>query len=414
MIVDLVVIALAAVLAPMLAELVRRVGIPSVVMEIGLGILAGSAVAGLIKPDPTVSVLSNMGLSLLMFLAGYELQLSRVRGRPIMLALTGWLSSLVLAAVAAVVLVLVGMVPSAAAAAGSGWTGAALVGAALTTTALGTLLPLLQDSGVLSSRLGTLVMAVGSVGEFGPIVLVAVVFSGIHPATTVLLLFVFAVLALLAGLVSIRRWPVRVERLLELSLHTSSQLMVRVGVLVVIGLTYVASTLGLDVLMGAFAAGIVMRLAVTLHAAPEAAGLFRAKLEGIGFGFFVPIFFIVSGTKLPVVVFAEDPSLLLRIPIFLALFLLVRGLPVLLLYRSTPARQRWALVLFSATGLPLIVVIAAIGTDAGTMSAGNAAALVGAGIVSVVLLPTIGLRVAGDVTATTDVSADELPSPEGL
>ncbi len=412
MIVDLVVIALAAVVAPVLAELVRRVGIPSVVLEIGLGILGGSAVAGLIKPDPTVSVLSNMGLSLLMFLAGYELQLSRVRGRPIMLALTGWLSSLVLAAVAAVVLVLVGMVPSAAA--GSGWTGAALVGAALTTTALGTLLPVLQDSGVLSSRLGTLVMAVGSVGEFGPIVLVAVVFSRIHPATTVLLLIVFAVLALLAGLISLRPWPVRVERLLEVSLHNSSQLMVRVGVLVVIGLTYVAATLGLDVLMGAFAAGIVLRLAVTRHAVPEAAGLFRAKLEGIGFGFFVPIFFIVSGTRLPVVVFAQDPSLLLRIPIYLGLFLLVRGLPVLLLYRSTPVRQRWALVLFSATGLPLIVVITAIGTDAGTMSAGNAAALVGAGIVSVILLPTIGLRVAGDVATTTDVSADELPSPEGL
>ena len=412
-IVNLVVIAAAAVVSPLVAQLLRRIGLPSVVVEISLGILVGPAVFGLISSDATVTVLANMGLSLLMFLAGYELELPRIGGRPAVLAGTGWLCSLLLAGAAAVLLAITGLVPFSA-----GWTGIALTASALTTTALGTLLPILRDSDLMSTRLGTLLLAVGSIGEFGPIVLVALLFGSTHPAVTVLVLLLFAALALGAGLLSARRWSGRIEKWLTHSLHTSTQLLVRIGLLVIVALVYLAGLLGLDVLLGAFAAGIVIRIAVTKHADAGSASLFRAKLEGIGFGLFVPVFFVVSGTKLPVSVFVHDPALLLRIPVFLVLLLLVRGTPALLFYRSQLAvRPRRALALFSATGLPFIVVITSIGTDSGALSAANAAALVGAGILSVVLLPTLGLRVAGPPTGLEqDRTAEpaELPNREGL
>ncbi len=418
MIIDLAVIATISVLAPVAAELLKRIGIPGVILEIGLGIVAGPAVIGLIRPNVTVDVLANMGLCLLMFLAGYELELPRLSGRPMALAGFGWLCSLVLAAAAMAVFVLSGAVHQSL-------TGTALIGAALTTTALGTLLPVLSDSGVLGLRFGTLMLAIGSVGEFGPIVLVAVLFGGTEPATTVLLLVAFSVLAALAGLSARRAWPSRVTMLLSRSLHTSSQLLIRVGLLVIVGLVYLAGSLGLDVLLGAFAAGIVLRIAVTGHADRASAGLFRAKLEGIGFGLFVPVFFVVSGTRFPITEFVHSPALLLRIPLFLVLLLFVRGLPVLVLYRAQlPWRERLGLALLSATGLPLIVVITAIGTAAGSLSPGDAAALVGAGMLSVILLPILGIRLVRPVGAAPEtrpagpdpdfVEGPELPSAEGL
>jgi Kef-type K+ transport system membrane component KefB len=149
---------------------------------------------------------------------------------------------------------------------------------------------------------------------------------------------------------------------------------------------WVASRLGLDVLLGAFAAGVVVRL----FSAGEDAEVIRVKLEAIGFGFLIPIFFIVSGMKFDLDALIHDPATLLRVPIFLGLFFVVRGLPAIVLYRKdVPQLQLMPLALFSATALPLVVVITSIGTDTGRMLPGNAAALVGAGMVSVLLYPLV-------------------------
>ena len=182
---------------------------------------------------------------------------------------------------------------------------------------------------------------------------------------------------------------------------------VRVAVLLVFVLVYLAFELGLDVLLGAFAAGIVVRL---LTVGPDSKAI-ESKLSAIGFGFFIPIFFIVSGIHFDVHVFISRPSALLRLPLFLALMLVVRGAPALLLYRRELRDvERVPLALFSATGLPLIVVITAIGTSEGRILPENAAALVGAGMLSVLLFPTVGLRrlrAAPGPRSRTDVSVPE-------
>ena len=371
----LVLIGIVAVISPILAGLTGRLAIPDVVLEIFLGIVIGPAVLGLAHPDSVVVALEEMGLSYLMFLAGLELDLSRIRGRSLKLATTGWMISLALALLIASVLTLIGTVLD-----------AIVIGLALTTTALGTLLPILRDAALLEGRFGARVMAIGSVGEFAPILAVAVLLDRRDPGTTAVLLFVFVLVAVAAALVAVRTHPPKVIQFLHRHVHSSAQLPVRIAVLLIISLVFLAFRLGLDVLLGAFAAGIVIRLFVQ----GEDSTIVRGKLEAIGFGFLVPIFFIVSGMQFNVHALLASPAGLLRVPLFLVLFLVVRGLPALLLYRrDLPGHQLIPLALFSATGLPLIVVITTIGVEEGRMRAVNAAALVAAGMLSVLLYPMV-------------------------
>jgi Kef-type K+ transport system membrane component KefB len=371
----LVLIGIVAVIAPLLAELTGRLAIPSVVFEIALGIVIGPAVLGIAHPGSVVVALEEMGLSYLMFLAGLELDLQRIRGRSLRLAATGWMMSLALALLAALALMLIGTVLD-----------AIVIGLALTTTALGTLLPILRDAGMFGGRFGARVMAIGSVGEFAPILAVAVLLNRRNPELTAVLLLLFVVVAVAAALAAARPHPPKVIRLLHRHVHSSAQLPVRAAVLLIVSLVLLASELGLDVLLGAFAAGIVVRLFVR----GEDSTIVRGKLEAIGFGFLVPIFFIVSGMQFDLHALFATPAGLLRVPLFLVLFLVVRGAPVLLLHRrDLPGRELGPLALCAATGLPLIVVITTIGVSEGRMRPVNAAALVAAGMLSVLLYPTI-------------------------
>jgi len=369
----LVLIASVAVLSPILAELTGKLAVPDVVIEIGLGIIIGPAVLAIAHPDSIVTALSDMGLSYLMFLAGFELDLLRIRGRSLQLAGTGWFISLAIALVIAAILVTIGAVLD-----------AVVVGLALTTTALGTLLPILRDAGLLPGRFGSRMMAIGSVGEFGPVLAVAILLDRRDPLETALLLVLFVVVAVLTTLVAARPHPPKVITFLHRHLQSSAQLPVRIAVLFIVALVYLAYRLGLDVLLGAFAAGIVIRLFIR----GEDSQIVKGKLEAIGFGFLVPIFFIVSGMQFHLTALTSSPAALLRLPLFLVLFLVVRGTPVLLLYRRDLPRDQLApLALFSGTALPLVVVITTIGVAEGRMLPENAAALVGAGMFSVLLYP---------------------------
>jgi Kef-type K+ transport system membrane component KefB len=369
----LVLIGLVAVASPVLSELTGKLAVPDVVIEIMLGILIGPAVLAIAHPDSVVSAFADMGLSYLMFLAGFELDLARIRGRSLDLAALGWVMSLGIALLVALVLVTIGTVLD-----------AVVVGLALTTTALGTLLPILRDAGLVDGPFGSRVMAIGSVGEFGPIVGVAILLDHRDPIQTGLLLVLFVVVAVAATLFAARPRPPKVVRLLHRHLQSSAQLPVRIAVLFIFSLVYLAFRLGLDVLLGAFAAGIVIRLFVR----GEDSGIVKDKLEAIGFGFLVPIFFIVSGMNFHLTALMSSPGALLRVPLFLVLFLVVRGTPALLLYRrDLPPQQRVPLALFSGTALPLVVVITTIGVAEGRMRPVNAAALVGAGMLSVLLYP---------------------------
>jgi len=374
----LVWIAAAAVLAPIISEQTRGLRVPSVVIEIGLGILIGPYVFNLVRPNDVVGALSDMGLTFLMFLAGYELDLHRIKGQPLRLASLGWLISLAMALGFAFILVSTGLALD-----------TLIVGLALTTTALGTLLPVLSDAGVLPTKFGAYMLGVGTVGEFGPIVMVAVLLTHKDPVISSALLIAFVVIATVTALLATRTHQPKVVALLRRHLHSSVQLPVRISVLLVLLLVFLAYNLGLDVLLGAFAAGIV----VNLFTKGDDSEIVESKLQAIGFGFLIPIFFVVSGIHFDLHILLTKPSALLRLLLFVVLMLVIRGTPVFLLYRKAIAKvERVSLALFSATGLPLIVVITTIGTSEGRMLPENAAALVGAGMLSVLLFPMIGLR----------------------
>nr|WP_223242705.1 cation:proton antiporter [Streptomyces sp. CBMA123] len=391
----MILIPAAAVAAPLLADrLLRWIAVPTVVFEIVLGVLIGPDVLGWAHVDDRVNALSQFGLAMLMFLAGYEIDFAKLRGGPLKRAGTAWLVSLVLALGIGA---LVDRDP---------WNGA-FAGLVLTTTALGTILPILRDSGELPTPFGSLVMATGAVGEFGPIIAIAVLLSGNSPARTAIILGAFAVITAVAVLGARRPRPAWATRLIERTLRTSGQFAIRAVILVLAVMVAAALWLDLDMLLGAFTAGIVSRLLLSdIRQAEEE--VIEAKLESIGFGFLVPIFFVVSGMNFDLDALLDDPGTLLLVPAFLLLFLAVRGVPAALL---TPpgfgGRDRTALGMYAATALPLVVVITTIEVEAGHLPSSTAAALVGAGMLSVLVFPLAAQRVRGGVRPSAAADGEQ-------
>jgi Kef-type K+ transport system membrane component KefB len=389
----LVLIALAAVLAPIVSELTGRLAIPEIVIQIGFGIILGPYVLNLAHISNVVTGLSDLGLTFLIFLAGYELDLKKIRGKPLQLATAGWGISLAIGLGVAFALVSEGLARD-----------TVVVGLAITTTALGTLVPMLRDAKLLDTRFGSYISAIGTVGEFGPIVAVALLLTKKEPLLTSLLLLAFIAVAVVTVLLASRKQPPRVVSMLDRHLESSAQLPVRVSLLLIVLLVLLAETLGLDVLLGAFAAGIVVRL----FSASGGGAVVRGKLEAIGFGFLIPIFFVVSGIQFDLHVFVHNPKELWRVGLFLSLMLVARGAPVYLIYRQvlTPP-ERFPMALLSATGLPLIVVITSIATAEGRMIPTNAAALVAAGMLSVLLFPALAMW----TMRRSQLSGEEQASP---
>lgn len=384
----------AGALAGMIAATVRikSIVIPTVVLELVLGIVIGPQVLG-IDVTPPISFFANLGLGLLFFFAGYELDLQRVAGRPLHLALAGWAISLAIAYTIGGVLAAAGLVLSLL------YTGSALV-----TTAMGTLLPILSDAGELRTRLGTHLVAVGAVGELGPVLLLTLLLSAQSTAHEALILVAFAlavvVVAAFAMRASRRSLPV-----LERTLENSSQLAVRCTVVLIFALSVMAYRLGLDLLLGGFAAGMITRRLLRDHQLPA----FESKLTAVAFGVFVPFFFVVSGMRLDVSALFASPGGVAKIALFFVLFLIVRGAPALLLYRAVLSRgERYALALLSSTQLPLVVAITGLATAGGHMRASTAAALVSAAVLSTLAFPILGLLVAK--RARLGVAALERPS----
>ncbi len=374
-----VLVVAAAAVAPLLAELTKRWRIPSVLYELALGIIIGPQVLNWAYETDFIKALSQIGLAFLMFMAGYDVDFARIRGAPLNRAIGTWTISLVLGLVVTIPLVASGFAIS-----------DLLVGLALTTTAIGTLLPMLRDRGLMTTRFGTFAFAGGTVGEFGPIVAITLLLSTESPLHETVLMVAFVLVAVGAAFVAARPQPPRIVEMLQRNLNTSSQLPVRIVVLLLVVMLYLAFSLGLDTLLGAFTAGILARLA--LHR-ERAEGLER-KLEAIGFGFLIPVFFIASGMTFDLRSLLDDPSTLARVPLFLGLFFVVRGVPTLLTYRRhLGGAERVSMACLMATALPLVVVITGIGLETGRMKAANASALVGAGMLSVLVYPLVGFGV---------------------
>lgn len=373
----LVIVAVASLAGLTAALLEKRLAVPVVVIELLLGIVVGPDLLGLATQDDFTEFFANLGLGMLFFFAGYEIDFRRIAGQPLKLAILGWLLSLALAYTVGGLLALAGIVLS-----------LLYTGSALATTAIGTLIPVLRDAGELPTRFGTFLLAAGAVGEFGPILLVTLVLAGGQPIHEAAILVAFVAIAVVVAVIAVRStflgWP-----LMERTLEASSQVAVRLSVLLIFGLVALAYELGLDLLLGGFVAGLITRMALQ----GRELELFESKLTAIGYGFFIPFFFIVSGLEFDLDALVSTTKTLYELPLFLGLFFLVRAGPALALYRGVLAdrRDRLALGFYSATELPLVVAITTIAVDAGHMRGSTAASLVGAAMLSTFAFPLVAM-----------------------
>ena len=380
---SLFVIFLAVAIAPLIASCIPRVRVPGVVVEIVLGMVIGPFVLGLVEPTLVLDTLSSFGLAFLFFLAGYEVNFEQIKGRPIARATAGWFLGLLLALSVAAAMVAAGVPGS-----------PLYIGAALCTTALGALIPILRDQGELETPFGTLVLATGALGEFGPIVLMAVVLETARSGFTSALALNVFLLLVLGGVLLARKvrlpW---LARIIRGTLHTTGQLAIRLAILLVVAFVFVADLMGLEFLLGAFAAGVIVAQMIrTLPDGDETVHVVEGKLEAVGYGFLIPIFFLMSGVKFNLGALLASPLALALLPAFLVLFFVIRGLPALFLFRrDLPPRGRIALGLFAATQLPLVIAISNLGVESGQMAVEVASSLVGAGMLSMLLYPVLAL-----------------------
>jgi len=379
---SLLVVLAAAVVAPLVGEFTRRIGLSIVVLELALGVAIGPQGLGWAAAEGTVTGIATVGMAFLFFLAGLEIDLKSIRGKPLRLALAGWIACLPLSFAIAYAGRSLGLFDA--------WI---VVAIALATTALGVLVPMMRDSGMLETPFGRLVMATGVVGELGPILLMSLLLSRQSSTGLQLMLALTFVAIVLLVAWSLLRGVAAPPflRLLRRTMTQSSQLPVRVAMLLLGALVVTAEDLGLDLALGALAAGMIVKLAVQ-HAPND---LLQQKLDAVGFGFLVPVFFIANGMKLDVAaVFASGPGLLRTAALFGAL--IVVHLPLMLMSRRIgTGRESIALGLYAATTLSLIVAMTDVAVKSGAMQPQEAGPLVVAGVLSVVLFPMLASAVLG-------------------
>ena len=400
---NLVAVLAVAAAVPLILAAVPRVPVPGPVLEIAAGIVLGPAVLDLVQPDQAVRLLSTIGLAFLLFLAGLEIDVRHFRGPRARLAGLALGLSVVLALILGSVLHAAGVVES-----------PLLVGIILIATSLGLVVPILDDAGVTGRPVGQFAIAGASLGEVSSVVLRSRFFSGRATAVgpKLLLLSLLGVLAVLVALGAVA--TIRIERstwitgVMNRLADTSAQIRVRLSVLLVVGLGALATHLGFEAILGAFIAGAILRLVDTdaEHKHP----LFYPKLDAIGYGFLIPVFFVTSGLTFNLSVLFSSAATVLRVPLFLLALLVVRGLPAVF-YRPALAsvREVVAVGLLQATSLPFIVAATTIGLQLHAIRPANAAALVAAGLFSVIIFPTISLQLLRSSAKGPSTTPEQAP-----
>jgi Kef-type K+ transport system membrane component KefB len=379
----LVVVAAVALLAPLLLGLAPRLRLPSVVLEIAAGIVIGPALLGWVETDTVVRVFALFGLAYLLFLAGLEIDFERLRGRSLRVAGIGFVVSFLIALVVGYGLETSGQVEN-----------GLIVAIILSATSLGVVVPLLKDAGEAGSPFGQLTIAAASIADFATVILLTLFFSREATGTGAQLLllagFVLAAAVAVAGLLGLER-SMRLSAVLVRLQDTTAQIRVRGAFLLLAGFVALAESLGLEVILGAFIAGAILSLvdrdALMTH--PH----LRTKLAGAGFGFFIPVFFVSVGLTFDLDALLASAETVLRVPIFLLALLAVRGLPALVYRRLIGPRRTVVAGLLQATSLPFIVAASMIGVDLGVISEATSAALIGAGLLSVLIFPLLAATI---------------------
>ena len=391
---SLVFVLLATTLGAVLSRWHLRLVLPTVVVEIVLGILIGPEVLGIAEVNDFIAFLSDFGLALLFFFAGLEVIEHHVPRSALLRGTIGWGMSLAIGLALGIALDQAGVDVE--------WW---LLAVALATTALGTLVPILSDTGLLSTPLGRAAMGTGVAGEFWPIIFISVFLTSVYGAVTEILLLVgFGGLVALAGGLAMRARPPRLLRIVRDTLHTTGQVGVRSAIFLLALLVFLAADAGFEFVLGAFAAGAIVGLVLD---SPDGR-IVRVRLEGIGFGFLVPVYFVVTGMNfdLDSLLTAEGLSLA---ALFLVLLLVTRGTAALMWLRELGLRETASLALFAATGLPLIVAIVGIGQEKGDISDAVGASLVGAGMISVLVYPFVATRLVPQIA--TGQASERLQTP---
>ena len=377
---NLLLVMAVAFAAPLVLGLFPRLQLPSVVLEIVAGIVVGPAVLGWVEVDQAVEVVALIGLAFVLFLAGLEIEFEKLRGPLLRLTAAGFALSFAIAIAVSVLLSAGGLVDT-----------PLLVAIILCATSLGVLVPVLKDAGEIGSTFGQLIIAAATIADFGAIILLSLFFSGEGGAgsTALLLGSLFALGVVVLAVVRGAEHSMRIRADLQRLQDTTAQIRVRAALVLFVGFAAVAEALGLEVILGAFLAGAIVSLADRDRAMTHPD--FRRKLEAIGFGFFIPVFFVSSGVRFDLDALTASATSLLMVPIFLAALLATRGIPAFL-YRSRLGTRRAAIAgLMQATSLPFVVASTAIGLELGLIDAAGAAALIGAGLLSVLLFPLIAL-----------------------
>ena len=337
-------------------------------------------------------MMHTFGMAATLFMAGMELDFSEIKGRPLSLAVRGWGISVILGASVVGVFHLIPLVHA-----------PMMVTLALCTTGLGTLIPIFRDSGQLKTRFGQLMIAAGTIGELGPIVAMSLLLSQTYSTwqETGFLLTFLAIVAF-ATAVGTGARPPRLLAFLSRQMHASTQLPVRISLLMLAAMFVLAEEFGFESILGAFAAGMVVGVATR----GEEGKPFREKLDAVTFGWFYPFFFVGTGVKFDITALVKDPTTMLLVPTFVILLLVIRGAPVWLYRNEITRAQQLPFALSSAVpSLSIIVVITEIGLRAKTMNPDIAAALVGAALLSILLFPTIAGLLLGRSAARSPTGA---------
>src|SRR6266536_1005611 len=379
----LLIVAIVAFPAPLLLALTPARRLPEIVLEIVAGIIIGPSVLGWVKVDLPISILSVLGLAFLLFLAGLEVELERLRGRLLVFVGSAFLLSLGLALLAGYGLYLAGQVIS-----------PLLIAIILVATGLGIVIPVLKDAGESASDFGQLVIAGAMFAEFGSIILLTLFFSREATSTTTKLVLLGGFALLAAGFAFVILRLERSKRIAAVLLRlqdTTAQIRVRGAFMLLVAFVALASVLGLETILGAFVAGVILRLidGDQMMTHPQ----FRLKLEAIGFGVFIPVFFVTSGIRFDLPALFSSPATLLRVPVFLVALLLVRGVPALLYRPLVGSRRSIVAGLLQATSLSFIVAASQIGLELGLITKATGAALIAAGLLSVLIFPLLALTI---------------------
>ncbi|WP_299323085.1 cation:proton antiporter [Parasphingopyxis sp.] len=368
----------AIALASFLPVVIRFVLVPAVVLEILFGVVLGPQFLGIVQPGPLLESLSELGLAVLFFMAGFEVEPSEIGGRPLRLAMRTWVLSLGIALAFAYGAYALGALPA-----------PGYVALAISTTAIGALMPMLRDNELLSPPYGPHALANGSIGEGLPLVMLSLLLAGYAGFGAQALILVGFTLAAVAAIVLADRYGEKgLAPILRKTMHHSGQFPLRFALFLTVAFVFLGEHFGLDLVLGAFVAGAVARAAMPADLREQ----LNSKLDGIGYGFLIPCFFVFSGLTLDIAALIESPMALIAIPIFAAVMLVVRGAPVLLYDKDLSASERQALALHNGTQLPLVVAITAIAVEAGAMPTWLAASMVAAGVLTVLVYPALGVR----------------------